>query len=209
MAKFLVGVDEAGRGPIAGPVAVGIIVAPARFDISKSFPGVADSKKLNEKKREEIFKQLQDKSGKGKQQQEKAVLRYIVVFASAKMIDVKGISFAVRHSIYKGIKALAPDPKEYKILLDGLLKAPPEYVQQTIIGGDATEPIISLASIAAKVTRDRLMKRLAKKYPGFGFEVHKGYGTPKHYAAIRAQGLCELHRRSYGLGGMSTEDFVI
>ena len=191
MARFSIGIDEAGRGSLAGPVAVGIIIAPKNFDITKAFPGVADSKKLSEKKREEIFALLKQKCKR------MSSLRYIVVFASAKIIDKKGISYAVRHTIYKGIRILAPDSSECHVVLDGLLKAPPEYSQQTIIRGDASEPIISLASIAAKVTRDRLMKRLAKQFPHYGFDEHKGYGTAAHYAAIERYGLCALHRRSF------------
>ncbi len=193
MARFSIGIDEAGRGPLAGPVAVGIIIAPKNFDITKAFPGVADSKKLSEKKREEIFALLKQKCKR------MSSLRYIVVFASAKIIDKKGISYAVRHTIYKGIHILAPDPTECHVVLDGLLKAPPEYSQQTIIRGDASEPIISLASIAAKVTRDRLLCRLAKQYPQWGFETHKGYGTPAHYEAIQKHGLSPIHRKTFGL----------
>ena len=191
MARLIIGVDEAGRGPLAGPVAVGIVVASAKLNIKKIFPGVADSKKLSERKREEIFELLKKKSSQVDS------LRYLVVFASAQMIDAKGITFAVRHAVYKGVRLLAPDPKGYKVLLDGLLKAPPEYKQQTIIHGDMLEPIISLASIAAKVTRDRLMKKLAKRYPKYGFEVHKGYGTRRHREAMLLLGLCNIHRRSY------------
>lgn len=191
MRHFLIGVDEAGRGPIAGPVAVGIIVAPKNFDISKAFPGVADSKKLSKKKREEIFTLLERRSSKIPS------LRYVVIFASAKVIDAKGITYAVQSSINKGITLLAPEPYGYMVLLDGLLHASPKYRQQTIIGGDVTEPIISLASIAAKVVRDRLMEKLAKKYPDYGLEQHKGYGTPKHYEAILKLGLSPVHRRSY------------
>ena len=197
MARFVVGVDEAGRGPLAGPVAVGIVVAPSSCNLRKMFPGVADSKVLSEKKREEIFALLQKKSGMHKTLRTAGVVRYIVVFASAHMIDAKGITAAVHRCIYKGIRKLVPNPAAHKILLDGLLHAPPEYAQQTIIRGDATDPIISLASIAAKVTRDRLMKRLAKKYPKYGFEKHKGYGTALHRAHIRKFGVCTVHRKTY------------
>ena len=82
-------------------------------------------------------------------------------------------------------------------MLDGSLYAPQEYTQETIIRGDASEPIISLASIAAKVRRDRLMKGFAKKYPEYSFDIHKGYGTSKHYAAIKKHGLCDIHRKSW------------
>lgn len=197
--QYVVGVDEAGRGPLAGPVAVGVVMVPQNFNIKKVFPGVADSKKLTEKKREEIYTLLQ-------QAQKNETLRYVVVFASAQMIDRDGITKAVRDAVWRGVHKLVCrdlSPREQssvRVLLDGLLVAPPEYVQKTIIRGDATEPIISLASIAAKVERDRLMVEYAKKFPNYGFEVHKGYGTQKHLAAIKKFGLCAIHRTTFKIG---------
>ena len=185
--EYFVGVDEAGRGPIAGPVAVGVVMVPAGFNIQKHFPGVADSKKLTPKKREALYQLLQKNK----------TLRYIVVFASANVIDKIGITKAVRQCVWKGVKKLSPKTAGVKVLLDGLLVAPPEYTQKTIIRGDATEPIISLASISAKVLRDRQMVRFVKKFPGYGFEVHKGYGTKAHYQAIHRLGACPLHRTTY------------
>ena len=199
MKKFVIGVDEAGRGPLAGPVAVGVVLAPANFNIKKHFPGVADSKKLSPQKREEIYELLREKARRGNPPAggPKSPLRYIVVFASAKMIDKVGITKAVRQCVWKGIRNLSPKTVGVRILLDGLLIAPPEYKQKTIIRGDASEPIISLASIAAKVERDRLMCTYAKKFPEYSFEIHKGYGTKKHYEAIKKCGLCELHRKTF------------
>lgn len=203
MSQFLIGVDEAGRGPVAGPVAIGVVMVSKGFNIKKAFPGVADSKVLSAKKREEIYKQIQSAS---RRSERAGTLRHIVVFASARTIDKVGITKAVRRCVYKGVRTLAPlgrpgignsKAKNVRVLLDGLLHAPPEYTQQTIIRGDATEPIISLASIAAKVRRDVLMRTAAKKYPEYGFEVHKGYGTKKHYATIHRHGLCAIHRRSF------------
>lgn len=197
--QYVVGVDEAGRGPLAGPVAVGVVMVPQNFNIKKVFPGVADSKKLTEKKREEIYTLLQ-------QAQRNETLRYVVVFTSAQMIDRDGITKAVRDAVWRGVhklvcRDLAPrEQSSVRVLLDGLLVAPPEYVQKTIIRGDATEPIISLASIAAKVERDRLMVEYAKKFPNYGFEVHKGYGTQKHLAAIKKFGLCAIHRTTFKIG---------
>jgi ribonuclease HII len=191
--KFVVGVDEAGRGPLAGPVAVGLVIAPDFLSISENFPGVADSKVLSEEKREEVFEILQ-------KYHEFGVVKYCVVFASPRVIDERGLSFAIRSCVYKGVRTLAPDPQDHIVLLDGLLKAPEEYAQKTIIGGDASEPIIGLASIAAKVKRDRLMQKLAKQYPGYGFEIHKGYGTQKHLQAIKSLGLSPIHRKSFGFG---------
>ncbi|HVY72476.1 MAG TPA: ribonuclease HII [Candidatus Paceibacterota bacterium] len=191
MKEFLIGVDEAGRGPLAGPVSVGIVAVPYDFDIKTAFPGVADSKVLSETKRELLFERLLEL-------QAEKVVSYTIVFASAETIDREGITKAVLDSIYRGVRELAPDAATVReVLLDGLLKAPPEYAQQTIIRGDATEPVISLASIAAKVSRDRFMKDLAGKFPEYGFAQHKGYGTRAHIEAIATHGLCEIHRRSF------------
>jgi ribonuclease HII len=189
-AEFLVGVDEAGRGPLAGPLAVGVVVAHKNFEIRELFPGVADSKILTEQKREEIYRLLVKYTKQG-------LLRYTVIYVAAATIDRIGISRATKRAVHAGVRRLAPEVEGYKVLLDGLLHAPKEYMQETIIHGDATEAIISLASIAAKVNRDRLMKRLAKKYPNYGFESHKGYGTEMHFAQIRKFGLSELHRKSF------------
>jgi ribonuclease HII len=98
--------------------------------------------------------------------------------------------------VWSGVRSLA-NPKDSFVKLDGLLQAPPEYAQETIIKGDALEPVISLASIVAKVRRDRLMKKMAKLYTRYGFDVHKGYGTAKHLAAIRKFGLCNIHRKTF------------
>lgn len=189
-AEFLVGVDEAGRGPLAGPLAVGVVVAHHTFAIRELFPGVADSKLLSEQKREEIYALLVTYARQG-------LLRYTVIYVSAATIDRIGMTRAVARAVSGGVRKLAPEVEGYEVLLDGLLHAPKEYRQQTIIRGDETEAIISLASIAAKVSRDRLMKRLAKKYPNYGFAEHKGYATKRHRQQIRAFGLCAAHRKSF------------
>ena len=190
MARVLIGVDEAGRGPLAGPVYVGIVMIPVGFNIKKAFPGVNDSKKLSEKKREELYEiaVVLKKAG---------TIDFCVRFASAETIDRIGITKAVTRGVWGGVKKLGRNPKEVHVLLDGLLHAPPEYSQKTIIRGDATEPIISLASIVAKVSRDRLMCRLAKQYPEYGFEIHKGYGTKSHRETLARMGISEVHRRTY------------
>ncbi len=190
MQNVIIGVDEAGRGPLAGPVAVGLVRVPYGFSIKKHFPGVADSKQLSEDTREELYERLTwyQKSGE---------VAFVVRLSSAYLIDTIGITKAVRRCIYSGVRSLAPTTNSVQILLDGLLHAPEEYTQKTIIRGDESEPIISLASIAAKVRRDRLMKRLAKEFPEYGFDVHKGYGTKKHREAITKFGLCSIHRQSF------------
>jgi ribonuclease HII len=187
---YVVGVDEAGRGPLAGPVAVGTVCVAEGFDILAAFPGLNDSKKLTEKKREVIFIQLQDEIRKGN-------VNAVVYLASAQRIDAEGIVPSVRSALYKGVRKLLPNPGEGKIFLDGSLKAPPEYEQETIIGGDGKVPAIMLASVAAKVTRDRLMKKLALEHPLYEFDIHKGYGTKRHYELIRAHGPCDIHRLTF------------
>ena len=186
---FVVGIDEAGRGPLAGPVAVGACLI--RASDSRRFTGFKDSKKLSEKNREAWLLRMRRWKKEG-------VIDYAVCFASSRMIDKEGIVPAVRSALARAISKLAPDPSKTLVLLDGGLKAPLEFKnQKTIIRGDEKEPAIALASIAAKVSRDRLMKRLAKKYPRYAFEVHKGYGTLRHRTAIRAFGLSPEHRISF------------
>jgi ribonuclease HII len=187
---YVIGVDEAGRGPLAGPVAVGLVRVAEAFDVLAAFPGLNDSKKLSEKKREILFALLQEEIRNGN-------VLAVVHLASAAKIDTHGIVPAVRGALEKGVRALLPNPEEGRVLLDGSLKAPKEYRQETIIGGDGTIPAIMLASIAAKVTRDRYMKKMALEYPQYAFEVHKGYGTKRHYELIRAHGPCALHRRTF------------
>lgn len=187
---YIVGVDEAGRGPLAGPVAVGVIAVAPGYDILAAFPGLNDSKKLSEKKRVVLFKLLQDEIRAGN-------VRASVQLSSAAMIDGEGIVPSVRSALYKGVRKLLPNPEEGKVYLDGSLKAPPEYEQETVIGGDGIVPAIMLASIAAKVTRDARMLELDSNYPGYGFATHKGYGTKAHYAAIQELGMCSEHRKTF------------
>lgn len=184
--------DEAGRGPLAGPVAVGVVAVALGFDVAKEFRGVADSKQLSEKKREALFEMLEARVAHGD-------ARYVVAWGSEGEIDTRGIAVIIREAVARGVAALTKkhDEGQTFIMLDGALRAPAEYRQQTIIGGDASVPLISLASIAAKVSRDRLMCSLAPRYPAYGFERHKGYGTAAHYAALRAHGLCAIHRRTF------------
>jgi ribonuclease HII len=190
MHKFVIGVDEAGRGPLAGPVSVGLVMAPINFDIQKEFIGIADSKILTPEKRAEIYEKLIARQRLGD-------IQFAVRFTSNLYIDKYGIVKAVKRAIGSGVEFLSPEPTQTHFVLDGLLHAPPAFKQETIIRGDATEPIISLASIAAKVERDRLMIALSKKFTDYGFDQHKGYGTKSHYAAIEKFGLCDIHRRSY------------
>ncbi len=191
--RYIVGIDEAGRGPLAGPVAVGAFSVCADFlhDFKKFSAGVKDSKQLTEKKREEWFAKIR------KEKKEKK-FSFAVSFASAGMIDKRGLSFAVRHALAASLKKSNCPPAQTLVLLDGGLRAPEEYAyQKTIIKGDEKEPVIALASIAAKVLRDRKMVALSKKYPEYGFEKHRGYGTAAHYEAISKYGVLEVHRKSF------------
>jgi ribonuclease HII len=186
----IIGVDEAGRGPLAGPVAVGAVRVPVDFDWTL-IPGVGDSKKVAEKKREAIFL-------RAKALQKQGLLNFAVVLVSAKIIDRIGITRAVREGIEKCLKKLNPNPKTTKVLLDGLLHAPEVFIhQETIIKGDAKELVIGLASICAKVTRDTYMVRVARDYPQYSFDINKGYGTKKHIEAITTHGLSPIHRKSF------------
>jgi ribonuclease HII len=186
----VIGIDEAGRGPLAGPVAVGLVAVREGFDVAGEFPGVRDSKQLSEKKREQLFELLVTRVAQGD-------ARYQVELESAEAIDREGIALVIRRALRRGLDALAPDSRWVTVLLDGGLRAPVEYAQESIIRGDESIPLISLASIAAKVTRDRLMNDFAKQYPAYGFERHKGYGTKTHYEALKNYGLTVIHRRSF------------
>lgn len=188
--RYLVGIDEAGRGPLAGPVAVGVARVAEGYDVLAAFPGLNDSKKLTERKRDALFEILQQEVAAGN-------VRVRVCLSSEKVIDEKGIAYAIRSALARGLEALLPNPSEGRVLLDGSLSAAKEYEQETIIGGDGKEPVIMLAALAAKVTRDRLMVKLAKEYPQYGFEGHKGYGTKAHMVSIRQFGISPVHRKSF------------
>lgn len=224
MAKtILIGIDEAGRGPLAGPVAVGAFAVNDKA-VLKKFRSVKDSKQLTEKKREEWMMAIisgcflgGDRRNRRQVSNEAkpnvrhfvAVRReppmphyaYSVSFSSARFIDKHGISKAIKVALAKCLAKLEKQgfaDADVKILLDGSLKAPDKFKdQKTIIDGDAKEPIIALASICAKVYRDRYMKKLSRKYPDYGFEKHKGYGTEAHYGAIRKKGTCPEHRLTF------------
>lgn len=192
--KYVIGIDEVGRGPLAGGVAVGAVavdLAVYNSRLKKEFKGIRDSKKLSEKKREEWFKKI-------KLAQMRSDIKFSVSFTAPTIIDKKGIVFSIQRALDKSLSKLKVKPEQAEIFLDGGLKAPKEYKnQKTIIHGDDLVQIISIASVVAKVTRDRLMVRFAKKFPQYGFERHKGYGTKAHYLAIKKYGITKIHRRSF------------
>ena len=186
---FVVGIDEVGRGPLAGPVAVGACRIPVNS--KRLFAGIKDSKKLSEKKREEWLLKMKEWKAEG-------VIDYAVSFVSANTIDEIGIAESIRLALSKSLKKLKLNSAKTLVLLDGGLRAPRSFKnQRTIIRGDEKEPSIALASIVAKITRDRLMVRLSKKYSAYSFEIHKGYGTLTHRNAIRKFGLSREHRVSF------------
>ena len=188
--KYLIGIDEAGRGPLAGPVSVGAVMVPIDFDFSLVH-GARDSKKMTEKSRDELFVRM-------RQLQKQGLLKYAVSFSAASIIDSRGIVPAVRSALSRCLTKLDAKPNECEIRLDGNLYAPERFSKQTtIIRGDDLEPVISMASIMAKVMRDRYMVRVAPRYPAYGFEVHNGYGTLGHRKAIKKAGLSGLHRSSF------------
>ena len=181
------GIDEAGRGPLAGPVSVGLFGMKTGF-ILKGFPKGRDSKKMSEAEREKWFAIFIEEKKKGN-------VFFEVSFSTAKMIDQKGIVSSICVAMEKCLRNV---PTSSRILLDGALHAPKRYVsQKTIIKGDEKKKLIACASIIAKVSRDRLMKKIGEKYPGFGLEVHKGYGTAFHRAKILERGLTSMHRKTF------------
>jgi len=190
---YLIGIDEAGRGPLAGPVSVGVFAVRSR-EVLKKFTGVKDSKQLSVILREKWFSQIKTCAKKGE-------VFYAVSFTKPETIDERGLLYAIYSALNRSLKRLEYVSSKFRtarILLDGSLYASGRYTNQTtIIDGDAKEPIIALASICAKVLRDRRMVKFAKKFPQYGFDIHKGYGTKAHYRAIKKYGVSPIHRRSF------------
>ncbi|MDP3957879.1 MAG: ribonuclease HII [bacterium] len=184
----IIGVDEVGRGPLAGPLAVGALRIARKHQ--KLLKGVKDSKKLDAAARERWYKKLRALEKEGS-------IVCKVAFVSERIIDRHGIPRALMRAVGSCLRRLAAG-REAVVLLDGALYAPPCYVRQrTIIRGDEKHLVIAAASIIAKVRRDRRMKALSKKYPLYLFESHKGYGTKAHYERLRRHGPSAIHRLSY------------
>lgn len=191
--NYIIGIDEVGRGPLAGPVAVGVVSIRAEHKrkVEKLFPIIKDSKKLTPKKREEWLLKIKEAELLG-------YLSCAVSYVGPSVIDKKGLSHAIRTAMQESLDSIEHDIEKAKVLLDGSLYAPEHYAnQETIIKGDEKELAIALASIVAKVARDARMTALAKKFPEYGFEKHKGYGTRAHYDAIKKNGITKHHRKSF------------
>ena len=184
---FIVGIDEAGRGPLAGPVCVGAVGVKMKNkdEKLKILEDIKDSKKLSAKKREEWFKVLRENSE----------FECHHVFVSNEAIDKFGIRKAVIFGAEKVLEKFSRQPD--LVLLDGSLYAPEKYKQETIIKGDEKIPLIAAGSIIAKVSRDRVMMNMHQKYPEYCFNEHKGYGTKKHFEKIIKHGFCEIHRKTF------------
>ena len=174
------GIDEAGRGPLAGPVVAAAVILPEDIQL----PGVNDSKKITEKKREILFDFVKEHA-----------LAYGIGEASETEIDEINILQATFLAMRRAVEALQI-PADYALVDGNRIQGLP-VPAETVIGGDGKVLSIAAASILAKVTRDRYMRDMAAQYPEYGFEKHKGYGTKAHYAAIEQYGICPLHRKTF------------
>jgi len=181
----LCGIDEAGRGPIAGPLVV------AGAIINNEIEGLNDSKQLTEKRREKLFDEIKQNCS------------YHIVFTDSKTIDEKGLSACLKSSIKEIMDNLKKETNDF--LMDGNTSFGIETLQHKI-KADATVQEVSAASILAKVSRDRYMCEISSKYPNYSFEKHKGYGTKAHVEAIKEFGRCEEHRFSFKLKGVDDQN---
>ena len=178
--QCICGVDEAGRGPLAGPVCAAAVILPRGLEI----PGLTDSKKLSDKKRRELFPVIMEQA-----------IAYGIGFASHEEIDEINILQATFLAMQRAIDQLKVRPD--LALIDGNRQKDFGIPVKTVVKGDSLSANIAAASVLAKVTRDNVMEELANKYPEYGFEIHKGYGTKAHYEALRAYGASEVHRMSF------------
>ena len=174
------GIDEAGRGPLAGPVCAAAVILPERLDI----PGLTDSKKLTDKKRRELFPIIEEQA-----------LAYGIGWASQEEIDDINILQATFLAMSRAVEQLNIRPD--LALVDGNRAPTLDLPVETVVKGDSLSASIAAASVLAKVSRDDVMLRMAEEYPGYGFEVHKGYGTKAHYEALRTFGPSPIHRRTF------------
>ena len=179
--KLIAGIDEAGRGPLAGPVVCACVIMP--LDEDKLIDGINDSKKLTEKKREELYDKIIERA-----------IAYSIVEVDERTIDRINILNATKQGMKRALDGLKVKPD---IVLIDAVKLDTDLLQDNIIKGDTKSYNIASASILAKVYRDRLMKELSEKYPQYNFAKHKGYGTKEHIENLKKYGKCELHRETF------------
>lgn len=178
--QIVCGVDEAGRGPLAGPVCAAAVILPPNIDI----PGLDDSKKLSDKRRRELFPVIKD-----------SAIAYGIAFADEKEIDQINILQATYLAMERAIAQLSVKPQV--ALIDGNRSKDFGLPLETVVHGDSRSASIAAASILAKVTRDDFMLQMAQDYPQYGFDIHKGYGTKAHYTALAEHGACPIHRMTF------------
>jgi ribonuclease HII len=186
--RRIAGVDEAGRGPLAGPVVAAAAMLPPDWiedGMPDTLSALNDSKQLSEKQREGFFHQLTNHEA----------FRYAVAQVQPEVIDTINILQATHRAMNEALSRLHPPPEH--VLVDGREVATMFFAHTAVVRGDARSYSIAAASVLAKVTRDRLMLELDRLYPAYGFALHKGYGTPDHLAALARHGPCPLHRRSF------------
>ncbi|KAF0177160.1 MAG: ribonuclease HII [Limisphaerales bacterium] len=197
---LLAGLDEAGRGPLAGPVVAAAVMFPADW-LGENFPAelekLNDSKQLTEAQREHYFTWLTSR----------LEVRFAIAAADAAVIDRINILQATHRAMNDALAQLTPTPAH--VLVDGLRVKSLRLPQTPLVKGDARSYSIAAASVLAKVTRDRLMREFDRRFPGYGFAEHKGYGTPAHLAAIAKLGPCPIHRRSFAPLKAEQEEFVL
>nr|MBR6778052.1 ribonuclease HII [Clostridia bacterium] len=181
-AQYIAGVDEVGRGPLAGPVVCAAVIMP--LDEESIIVGVDDSKKLSAKKREQLAEEIK-----------KRALAYTIVEVSEKEIDEINILEATKLGMKRALETLSIPPET--VLTDGNMTLDISFPQKSVIHGDALSYSIGAASIIAKVYRDNMMDEYAKQYPQYAFDSNKGYGTAAHIQAIKEYGLCPIHRRTF------------
>ena len=178
--QVICGVDEAGRGPLAGPVCAAAVILPKHAEL----PGLTDSKKLTDKKRRELYPLIMEQA-----------VAYGIGFATEQEIDEINILQATFLAMQRALDQLTVKPD--LALIDGNREKDFGLPVKTVVKGDSLSANIAAASILAKVTRDNLMVEMAEKYPQYGFEIHKGYGTKAHYAALREYGASPIHRMTF------------
>ena len=179
-AKIICGVDEAGRGPLAGPVCAAAVILPEHLEL----PGLTDSKKLTDKKRRELYPLIKERA-----------VAYGIGFASEQEIDEINILQATFLAMQRALDQLAVTPD--LALIDGNREKDFGIPVKTVVKGDSLSLNIAAASVLAKVTRDDLMMEKAAEFPAYGFDIHKGYGTKAHYAALAEHGPTPIHRKSF------------